>query len=151
MSSPMPFIVIGGMLCLSSSVGAALMMGGGKEEGAVCTPEGTKDPNATYKYDADGDCAMTCKTGFTKEDGACVEDEPVFDNEFGLVEGETVQCASNGPKPQAHAAYRYVGDNRLRWYGTGAEMESWDAGPATVIDDCTGLSRGSPWQMGMKP
>jgi hypothetical protein len=64
-----------GVMCLSSSVGAALMMGGGKEEGAVCTPEGTKDPNATYKYDADGDCVMTCKTGYTKEDGACVEGE----------------------------------------------------------------------------
>lgn len=32
MSSPMPFIVIGGLLCLSSSVGAALMMGGEEEE-----------------------------------------------------------------------------------------------------------------------
>ena len=76
---------------------------------------------------------------------------PVFDNDFGLVDGDTVQCASNGPKPQAHAAYRYVGANKLRWYGTGAEVASWDAGPAEVIDDCTGLSRGSPWQMGMKP
>ena len=70
----MPFIVIGGLLCLSSSVGAALMMGGGKEEGAVCTPEGTPDPNATYKYDADGDCVMTCKSGYLKEDGVCVEE-----------------------------------------------------------------------------
>src|SRR5210317_1453821 len=52
-----------GVLCLSSSVGAALMMGGGKEEGAVCTPEGTPDPNATYKYDANDACVMSCKTG----------------------------------------------------------------------------------------
>jgi hypothetical protein len=50
------------------------MMGGGKEEGAVCTPEGTPDPNATYKYDADGDCVMTCKSGYLKEDGVCVEE-----------------------------------------------------------------------------
>jgi hypothetical protein len=72
-----------GMICLSSSVGAAMMMGGGEEEGAVCTPEGTKDPNATYKYDAGGDCAMTCKTGYTKEDGACVE-TPVVPKPTGL-------------------------------------------------------------------
>jgi hypothetical protein len=77
MSSPMPFIVIGGMMCLSSSVGAALMMGGGEEDktGTVCTPEGTPDPNATYKYGANDACVMTCKTGYIKEDGACVEEK----------------------------------------------------------------------------
>jgi hypothetical protein len=62
------------MIC-SSSAGAALMMGSSPEEGAVCTPEGTKDPNATYKYDAQGKCAMTCKSGYTKKNGVCVEEE----------------------------------------------------------------------------
>ncbi len=112
-----------GALCILSSVGAALMMGGEEETPATTTSAGP----------AAGPAA------------------PVFDNEFELVDGETVQCASNGPKPQAHAVYRYVGANKLRWYGTGAEIASWDAGPATVIDDCTGLTRGRPWQMGMKP
>ena len=90
--------------------------------------------------------------GETVEETKPVETtSPEIDNEFELVDGQTVQCASNGPKPQAHAAYRYVGLNKLRWYGNGDEIESWDAGPAKVIDDCTGLSRGSPFQMGMKP
>jgi len=110
-----------GLMVVCSSSLAAFMMMSGEEETPTPTPTPTEPA------------------------------PPVYDNEFELVEGETVQCASNGPKSQAHAAYRYVGANRLRWYGTGAEMASWDAGPATVIEDCTGLSRGSPWQMGMKP
>ena len=66
-----------GVMCLSSSVGAAVMFMGGEEDktGTVCTPEGTPDPNATYKYGADDACVMTCKTGYVKEDGACVEEE----------------------------------------------------------------------------
>ena len=110
------------MVCCSSS-SAMMMMGGDEETPAATTTPGTPTEPTT----------------------------PVFDNDFGLVDGDTVQCASNGPKPQAHAAYRYVGANKLRWYGTGAEVASWDAGPAEVIDDCTGLTRGTPWQMGMKP
>jgi len=51
------------------------MMGGDGESnvGKVCTPQGTPDPNATYKYGANDTCVMTCKTGYKKEDGACVE------------------------------------------------------------------------------
>jgi hypothetical protein len=65
-----------GMICLSSSVGAALMMGEEEDKtGTVCTPEGTPDPNATYKYGANDACVMSCKTGYVKEDGACVEEE----------------------------------------------------------------------------
>ena len=65
------------LMMMSSSVGAvALMMGGSPEEGTVCTPEGTKDANATYKYDADGECAMTCNTGYKNESGKCVESTP---------------------------------------------------------------------------
>ena len=64
-----------GVMCLSSSVGAALMMGGGDgEEGAACTQEGTIDPNATYTFNADGECVPTCISGYIKESGTCVED-----------------------------------------------------------------------------
>jgi hypothetical protein len=118
---------VGLMVVCSSSLAAVMMMGGEEE-----TP-------------------TTTTTTTTSTGPAAGPTAPVFDNDFELVDGQTVQCASNGPKPQAHASYRYVGANKLRWYGTGAEMASWDAGPAEVIDDCTGLSRGSPWQMGMKP
>ena len=123
----MPMLAGVGLLvvCCSSASAAAMMMGGGEETSAAATTPTTPTPTEPTA--------------------------PVFDNDFELVDGQTVQCASNGPKSQAHAAYRYVGLNKLRWYGTGAEMASWDAGPAEVIDDCTGLSRGSPWQMGMKP
>ena len=71
-------VIIGGvivvMVCCSSSV-AAVMMGGDGESnvGKVCTPHGTPDPNATYKYGANDVCLMTCKTGYEKKDGACVE------------------------------------------------------------------------------
>ena len=123
--SVVPILAGVGLMVCSSSLAAVMMMGGEEE-----TPTTT---TTTSAGPAAGPAA------------------PVFDNDFELVDGQTVQCASNGPKPQAHAAYRYVGANKLRWYGTGAEMASWDAGPAEVIDDCTGLSRGSPWQMGMKP
>jgi hypothetical protein len=65
---------LGVMVCCSSSV-AAVMMGGDDESnvGKVCTPQGTPDPNATYKYGANDACVMTCKTGYKKKDGACVE------------------------------------------------------------------------------
>ena len=65
------------MVCCSSSV-AAVMMGGDGESnvGKVCTPQGTPDPNATYKYGANNACVMTCKTGYEKKDGACVEKNP---------------------------------------------------------------------------
>jgi hypothetical protein len=64
------------LMMMSSSVGAvALMMGGSPEAGTVCTPEGTKDANATYKYDAQGKCAMTCNTGYKNTNGACVRSE----------------------------------------------------------------------------
>ena len=65
---------LGVMVCCSSSV-AAMMMGGDDESnvGKVCTPQGTPDPNATYKYGANDVCLMTCKTGYKKKDGACVE------------------------------------------------------------------------------
>ena len=65
------------IMMMSSSVGAvALTMGSSPEEGTVCTPKGTKDTNATYKYDADGECAMTCNTGYKNESGKCVESTP---------------------------------------------------------------------------
>ena len=68
---------LGVMVCCSSSV-AAVMMGGDGESnvGKVCTPHGTPDPNATYKYGANDVCLMTCKTGYEKKDGACVEKNP---------------------------------------------------------------------------
>ena len=75
MSAP----VIGGvvlLLCSSSSGAAALMMSGTPEEGAVCTPEGTPDTNATYKYDADGKCVKTCKTGYNDKNGVCTAPPP---------------------------------------------------------------------------
>jgi hypothetical protein len=61
------------VMCSSSSV-AAMMMGGGKEEGGECTPEGTVDPNATYTFNADGECVPTCISGYIKESGTCVKD-----------------------------------------------------------------------------
>ncbi|CAY39727.1 hypothetical protein OTV1_139 [Ostreococcus tauri virus 1] len=66
------------MVCCSASSAAAMMMGGDDESnvGKVCTPQGTPDPNATYKYGANDACLMTCKTGYKKEDGACVEKTP---------------------------------------------------------------------------
>jgi hypothetical protein len=64
------------IMMMSSSASAMLMMGSSPEEGTVCTPEGTKDTNATYKYDAQGKCAMTCNTGYKNESGKCVESTP---------------------------------------------------------------------------
>jgi hypothetical protein len=68
---------VGLMVVCSSSLAAVMMMGGEEEDktGTVCTPEGTPDPNATYKYGANDACVMTCKTGYVMEDGACVEEE----------------------------------------------------------------------------
>ena len=68
---------VGVMVMCSSSLAAAFMMGGEEEDktGQVCTPEGTPDANATYKYGANDTCVMSCKTGYVKEDGACVEEE----------------------------------------------------------------------------
>jgi hypothetical protein len=65
-------------ICCSASSAAMLMMGGDDESnvGKVCTPQGTPDPNATYKYGANDACLMTCKTGYEKKDGACVEKNP---------------------------------------------------------------------------
>lgn len=63
------------MMCSSSAGAAILMMGSSPEVGAVCTPEGTPDANATYKYGADGACVMTCKSGYTKDGDTCVEEE----------------------------------------------------------------------------
>src|SRR6056300_632264 len=48
----------------------------GSNVGKVCTPQGTPDPNATYKYGSNDACVMTCKTGYKKKDGACVEKTP---------------------------------------------------------------------------
>jgi hypothetical protein len=49
MSSPMPFIVIGGMMCLSSSVASALIMSGGEEEPTL--PAGPSTPESKkYRY-----------------------------------------------------------------------------------------------------
>ena len=72
---------LGVMVCCSSSVAAVMMMGGDGESnvGKVCTPQGTPDPNATYKYGANDACVMTCKTGYEKKDGACVEKTPGAD------------------------------------------------------------------------
>ncbi|ALI95117.1 hypothetical protein AP053_gp006 [Ostreococcus mediterraneus virus 1] len=69
---------LGVMVCCSASSVAAVMMGGDGESnvGKVCTPQGTPDPNATYKYGANDTCVMTCKTGYKKKDGACVESSP---------------------------------------------------------------------------
>jgi hypothetical protein len=69
-------VVVLAMMVCSSSSAAMLMMGGGPEVGAVCTPEGTKDANATYKYNADGKCTMYCKTGYKNESGTCVKSTP---------------------------------------------------------------------------
>jgi hypothetical protein len=67
---------VGLMVVCSSSLAAVMMMGGEEDKtGTVCTPEGTPDPNATYKYGANDACVMSCKTGYVKEDGACVEEE----------------------------------------------------------------------------
>jgi hypothetical protein len=71
--------VVGLLLCSSSSGAAALIMMGGKtpEAGTVCTPEGTPDSNATYKYDADGKCIMTCNKGYNDKGGVCTPPPPV--------------------------------------------------------------------------
>jgi hypothetical protein len=72
--------VVGLLLCSSSSgaAAAALMMGGKTPEaGTVCTPEGTPDSNATYKYDADGKCIMTCNKGYNDKNGVCTQPPPV--------------------------------------------------------------------------
>jgi hypothetical protein len=68
---------VGLMVVCSSSLAAAMMMGREEEDktGTVCTPEGTPDANATYKYGTNDACVMTCNTGYVKEDGACVEEE----------------------------------------------------------------------------
>jgi hypothetical protein len=52
-------VVVLMMMCSSSSLLAMLMMGGSPEVGTVCTPEGTKDANATYKYNAQGKCVKS--------------------------------------------------------------------------------------------
>jgi len=53
MSSPMPFIVIGGLICLSSSVGAALMMGGEKDAGGadIQDDDAEPEPEPQFVYD----------------------------------------------------------------------------------------------------
>ncbi len=75
------------MVCSSASVGAFFLIPSkptlgptpgpspGPSPGTVCTPVGTPDTNATYKYGANNACVMTCKTGYVKEDGTCVEEE----------------------------------------------------------------------------
>src|SRR6056300_1475019 len=72
--------VVGLLLCSSSSgaAAAALMMGGKTPEaGTVCTPEGTPDSNATYKYDADGKCIMTCNKQYNDKGGVYTPPPPV--------------------------------------------------------------------------
>jgi len=71
---PAVIAAIVGAMCLSSSIGSAMSMGGGTEEGGECTPEETPDPNATYAFNADGECVPTCISGYIKESGTCVED-----------------------------------------------------------------------------
>ena len=95
---------VGVMVCCSASSAAAVMMGGDDESnvGKVCTPQGTPDPNATYKYGANDACLMTCKTGYEKKDGACVEKTPapgpatmLEDGQpYAYEEGKLYQCTS---------------------------------------------------------
>lgn len=44
------------------------------QEGDVCEPEGTADSNATYTLNADKECVFTCKSGYKKVGGVCIED-----------------------------------------------------------------------------
>jgi hypothetical protein len=61
MSSPMPFIVIGGMLCLSSSVGAALTMGGEEDGGAGAGGANNQDnDDDTYTIPTDDASKANC-------------------------------------------------------------------------------------------
>lgn len=67
-------------LCSSSSAGAAFLMKGGEKKpvaGTVCTPEGTPDSNATYKYDSGGKCVMTCNKQYNNKNGVCTAPPPV--------------------------------------------------------------------------
>ena len=144
-------VIIGGvivvMVCCSSSV-AAVMMGGDGESnvGKVCTPQGTPDPNATYKYGANDACVMTCKTGYKKKDGACVESSPSGPLK-SLTVGDPVVCTTGDPLGDGSGSvYRYVGDNTLRHYPNPTIADSWDPNWRTpeVISDCTGVVKGTP-------
>tara|TARA_B110000503_G_scaffold140540_1_gene231703 strand:+ start:364 stop:1197 length:834 start_codon:yes stop_codon:yes gene_type:complete len=44
------------------------------QEGDVCKPEGTADSNATYILNKDKECVFTCKSGYKKSGGVCIED-----------------------------------------------------------------------------
>ena len=139
---------LGVMVCCSSSVAAVMMMGGDGESnvGKVCTPQGTPDPNATYKYGANDACVMTCKTGYKKKDGACVESSPSGPLK-SLTIGDAFQCESNDPIGAPNAAvYRYVGDNTGRHYPNPTIASSWDPDWRSFvkISDCTGVVKGTP-------
>jgi len=117
--------IIGGvvvvMICCSASSAAAVMMGGDDESnvGKVCTPQGTPDPNATYKYGANDACLMTCKTGYKKEDGACVE----------KTSGTGPSGGSSGadPSPPAPAL-----PSSIEWVQIGGKLKQVDIDGTTV-------------------
>jgi hypothetical protein len=117
-------------------------MGGDGESnvGKVCTPQGTPDPNATYKYGANDVCLMTCKTGYEKKDGACVE-KTLAPSPAG-----PLTCSSPG-SPSLSGKYWIVSAdghhsaNRMIYVGASgtdgrAQLAEWDywADPKTKWD-----------------
>jgi hypothetical protein len=71
------------LACVVSSgagvIGYLVMNDNNNKKGDVCIPVGGPSPvdiNATYKYDEDGDCNMSCNTGYIEKDGFCVVELP---------------------------------------------------------------------------
>ena len=128
---------VGAILCISSSV-AAMMMGDEEEDktGQVCTPKGTPDANATYKYGANDTCAMSCKTGYVKEDGACVETK--LDDKKKKKDSDDEDAAPDAPPSDPYrveAGIDYPGSDIFHYWPGGAIKATKDV----CLDKCTEL------------
>jgi hypothetical protein len=138
-----------GMMCLSSSVGAALMMGEEEDKtGTVCTPEGTPDPNATYKYGANDACVMSCNTGYVKEDGACVEKEVFHIKGYTHTKAQAAgACTAHDAVVATDAQFIAAYEAGANWCSTGWLSDTDVAAypiteEASFVSGCGGTSAG---------
>ena len=113
-----------GMMCLSSSVSATLMMGGG---------DGGAD-------------------GAGGADNQDDDDDETVPNVLTDPVGTPIHCTANDVGSGVNAAvYRYMGGDELRHYPNPPIATSWDPDWATTFKkiDCIGLTKGD--NMAMKP
>ena len=138
MAQMMPLMIVGlGMMCLSSSVGAALMMGGdGDGVGSILGP--SPGPSLGPSGDSGADNQES-------------EDENV-PNVLTDPVGTPIQCNANDVGSGVNVAvYRYMGGDELRHYPNPPIATSWDPDWATTFKkiDCEGLIEGD--KMPVKP